>query len=76
MVERILTPKAALDADRGQPALPLGETVRSLVDDRVLAGERGAFRLVKIPDTVHVPATVQAILAARICERVAGRRVA
>ena len=32
----------------------------------VLAGERGAYRLVKAPETVHVPATVQAILAARI----------
>ena len=40
--------------------------MRSLVDDGVLAGERGAYRLVKTPDTVHVPATVQAILAARI----------
>jgi class 3 adenylate cyclase/tetratricopeptide (TPR) repeat protein len=49
----------------GNP-LFLEESVRSLVDDRVLAGERGAYRLVKTPDTVHVPATVQAILAARI----------
>jgi tetratricopeptide (TPR) repeat protein len=32
----------------------------------VLAGERGAYRLVKAPETVQVPATVQAILAARI----------
>jgi tetratricopeptide (TPR) repeat protein len=29
-------------------------------------GERGAYRLVKTPDRIHVPATVQAILAARI----------
>ena len=35
-------------------------------DDGVLAGERGAYRLVKAPETVQVPATVQAILAARI----------
>jgi tetratricopeptide (TPR) repeat protein len=40
--------------------------VRSLADDGVLAGERGAYRLVMAPETVHVPATVQAILAARI----------
>jgi len=44
----------------------LEESVRSLVEDGVLAGERGAYRLVKTPETVHVPATVQAILAARI----------
>ena len=44
----------------------LEESVRSLADDGVLAGERGAYRLVKAPETVHVPATVQAILAARI----------
>ena len=44
----------------------LEESVRSLVDDGVLVGERGAYRLVKTPKTVHVPATVQAILAARI----------
>ena len=44
----------------------LEESVRSLVDDGVLAGERGGYRLVKAPETVHVPATVQAILAARI----------
>ena len=49
----------------GNP-LFLEESVRSLVDDGVLAGERGAYRLVKTPDAVHVPATVQAILAARI----------
>src|SRR5262249_60565526 len=42
------------------------ESVRSLVDDRVLAGERGTYRLVKAPESIHVPATVQAILAARI----------
>jgi tetratricopeptide (TPR) repeat protein len=44
----------------------LEESVRSLVDDRALVGERGAYRLLKTPNTIHVPATVQAILAARI----------
>jgi tetratricopeptide (TPR) repeat protein len=44
----------------------LEESVRSLVEDGVLAGERGAYRLVKAPGAIHVPATVQAILAARI----------
>ena len=49
----------------GNP-LFLEESVRSLADDGVLAGERGAYQLVKAPETVQVPATVQAILAARI----------
>ncbi len=54
-----------LGRTEGNP-LFLEESVRSLADDGVLAGERGAYRLVKAPETVHVPATVQAILAARI----------
>jgi class 3 adenylate cyclase/tetratricopeptide (TPR) repeat protein len=44
----------------------LEESVRSLVEDEMLAGERGAYRPVKTPGTIHVPDTVQAILAARI----------
>jgi tetratricopeptide (TPR) repeat protein len=49
----------------GNP-LFLEESVRSLVDDGTLAGERGTYRLVKAQEEIHVPATVQAILAARI----------
>jgi class 3 adenylate cyclase/tetratricopeptide (TPR) repeat protein len=49
----------------GNP-LFLEESVRSLVDNGTLVGERGTYRLVKTLETVHVPATVQAILAARI----------
>jgi DNA-binding NtrC family response regulator/predicted ATPase len=44
----------------------LEESVRNLVDDGVLAGDRGAYRLVKAPEAIDVPGTVQAILAARI----------
>jgi len=44
----------------------LEESVRNLADDGGLVGERGAYRLMKTPETIHVPATVQAILAARI----------
>jgi class 3 adenylate cyclase len=44
----------------------LEESVRALVETGVLAGEPGAYRLTRpIPDIV-VPATVQAVLAARI----------
>jgi transcriptional regulator with AAA-type ATPase domain/tetratricopeptide (TPR) repeat protein len=44
----------------------LEESVRSLVDDGVLLGDRGAHRLWKTPHAIDVPGTVQAILAARI----------
>jgi predicted ATPase len=40
--------------------------VRTLVESGVLVGERGSFRLARALDRSHVPATVQAVLAARI----------
>jgi class 3 adenylate cyclase/tetratricopeptide (TPR) repeat protein len=44
----------------------LEESVQALADAGVLVGERGAYRLVQAPALLQVPATVQAILAARI----------
>jgi class 3 adenylate cyclase/tetratricopeptide (TPR) repeat protein len=44
----------------------LEESVRTLVETGVLVGERGAYRLGQPLDTLQVPATVQALLAARI----------
>jgi len=44
----------------------LEESVRSLVDDGVLAGERGAYRLAAAVGHAQMPATVQALLTARI----------
>ena len=44
----------------------LEESVRTLVETKGLAGERGAYRLQKPLSTVEVPATVKALLAARI----------
>jgi class 3 adenylate cyclase/tetratricopeptide (TPR) repeat protein len=44
----------------------LEESVRALVETGVLAGERAAYRLARAPASVQVPATVQALLAARI----------
>ena len=44
----------------------LEESVRTLVETQALAGERGAYRLAKALPTIQVPATVQAVLAARI----------
>ena len=44
----------------------LEESVRTLVETGVLAGEPGAYRLAQALPTIQVPATVQAVLAARI----------
>jgi tetratricopeptide (TPR) repeat protein len=44
----------------------LEESVRTLVETQVLVGERGAYRVTTAPDTWQIPATAQAILAARI----------
>ncbi|MBI3629595.1 MAG: AAA family ATPase, partial [Candidatus Rokubacteria bacterium] len=44
----------------------LEETIRTLVEMRVLAGDRGAYRLTAPAETIQIPATVQAVLAARI----------
>jgi tetratricopeptide (TPR) repeat protein len=40
--------------------------VRALVETQVLVGERGAYRMAKAPASWQIPATAQAILAARI----------
>ena len=50
---------------RGNPFF-LEESVRTLVETRSLAGERGAYRLTHPVETIQVPETVHAILAARI----------
>ena len=44
----------------------LEESVRALVETGVLAGERGRYEVSGPVDSIQVPATVQAILAARI----------
>ena len=44
----------------------LEESVRALMETGVLVGERGAYRLAHALQSLQVPATVQAILAARI----------
>ncbi len=54
-----------LAASEGNP-LFLEESVRNLVDAGVLAGERGAYRLARQPDAIEIPASVAAIVAARI----------
>jgi predicted ATPase len=44
----------------------LEESVRALVETQMLVGERGAYRQVQSLPAIQVPATVQAVLAARI----------
>ena len=44
----------------------LEESVRTLVETGTLVGERGAYRLARPLEGLQVPATVQAVLAARI----------
>jgi class 3 adenylate cyclase len=44
----------------------LEESVRTLVETRMLVGELGAYGLVKLLGSLQVPGTVQAVLAARI----------
>ena len=44
----------------------LEESVRTLIEMNVVAGERGNYRLAKPIESIQVPASVQAVLAARI----------
>ena len=44
----------------------LEESVRTLVETGVLVGTPGAYRLAQALPAIQVPATVQAVLAARI----------
>ena len=54
-----------IERTEGNPFF-LEESVRTLVETNVLVGERAAYRLAKALASIQVPATVQAILAARI----------
>ena len=54
-----------IERTQGNPFF-LEESVRTLVETQVLVGEQGAYRLAKALPSIQVPATVQAVLAARI----------
>ncbi|MGH7389465.1 MAG: ATP-binding protein [Candidatus Rokuibacteriota bacterium] len=60
-----LAPLKQLLVKRGNPFF-LEETFRTLVETKVLAGERGRYRLTRPLHAIQVPATVQTVLAARI----------
>ena len=57
--------KVLIERTEGNPFF-LEESVRTLVETHALDGDRGAYRLVKSLQEIQVPATVQAMLAARI----------
>src|SRR5439155_13200876 len=57
-----LLKRLAIQRTEGNPFF-LEESVRTLVETKVLAGERGAYRLAKRIQTIELPATAQAILA-------------
>jgi len=54
-----------LEKTEGNPFF-IEEVVQTLAEEQVLIGERGSYRLEKAPTELHIPATVQGILAARI----------
>jgi len=60
LLERLL-----IDRTEGNPFF-LEESVRTLVETQGLVGNAGAYHLAKALPSIQVPATVQAILAARI----------
>jgi class 3 adenylate cyclase/tetratricopeptide (TPR) repeat protein len=57
--------RVLIERTEGNPFF-LEESVRTLVESQVLVSEPGAYRLARAPGTIQVPATVQAVLAARI----------
>jgi class 3 adenylate cyclase/tetratricopeptide (TPR) repeat protein len=65
--DRTLGPlkRVLIERTEGNPFF-LEESVQTLVETQVLVGERGAYRTAKAPDAWQIPATVQAMLAARI----------
>jgi class 3 adenylate cyclase/tetratricopeptide (TPR) repeat protein len=65
--DALLRPLKRLLVERaeGNPFF-LEESVRALVETGVLAGERGGYRLAGALSAIRVPATVEAVLAARI----------
>ncbi len=65
--DRTLEPlkRVLIERTEGNPFF-LEESVQTLVETKVLVGERGAYRMAKAPEALQIPATAQAILAARI----------
>jgi class 3 adenylate cyclase/tetratricopeptide (TPR) repeat protein len=73
LLDALLGPDPALEPLKGMliertdgNPLFLEESVRALAETRALLGEPGARRLARPPETIEVPRSVQAVLAARI----------
>ena len=60
-----LLKKLLIERTDGNPFF-IEESIRTLVETKLLLGERGNYRLTKPIESTQVPATVQAVLAARI----------
>jgi len=54
-----------LEKTEGNPFF-IEEVVQTLAEQAVLTGERGSYRLERVPAELHIPVTVQGLLAARI----------
>ena len=63
--EREALERLVLEKTEGNPFF-IEELVQTLAEEGVLAGERGRYRLERPPGELHIPATVQGVLAARI----------
>lgn len=65
--DRSLVPlkQLILEKTEGNPFF-MEEVVQTLVEERSLLGDAGRYRIVETPATLHIPTTVQGVLAARI----------
>ncbi|MCG5078592.1 hypothetical protein [Paraburkholderia tagetis] len=54
-----------LDKTDGNPFF-IEEVVQTLVEEKVLLGEPGRYRIEAAPDTIQIPTTVKGVLAARV----------
>jgi predicted ATPase len=63
--EREALERLVLEKTEGNPFF-MEEVVQTLAEEGVLSGERGRYRLERPPGELHIPATVQGVLAARI----------
>lgn len=51
------------------------EVVQTLAEEQVLRGEHGQYRLEHTPTVLHIPSTVQAVLAATVAAATQRRRL-
>ncbi|WP_420819688.1 ATP-binding protein, partial [Pandoraea terrae] len=65
--DRALAPlkRLILDKTEGNPFF-MEEVVQTLIEEKTLVGLPGAYRIEKAPTELHIPTTVQGVLAARI----------